>query len=139
MSITFWMPQAPVERVKPYPDEEPDYYEVRVVEPFLEVNMTGGNANAILSLIAPDFVNYEEDPHGTWDQDALTKVRSATIRALNTNLRQRAVAPTEVFSRPNGATVVFHGRDEDYVISRLNTFLRLTKVAMDHGFSVSFG
>lgn len=138
MSITFWMPQAPVERVKPY-EGEPDYYEVRCVEPFVEVNMTAGNANAILGLIDPDSVDREYDPCGTWDQAKLAQVRRRTIAALNSKIRQGAVcAGSDEFGR-GGCRVITMGRTEDYVVKRLENFLALTKVAMDHGFSVSFG
>ena len=138
MSITFWLPQAPVERVKPY-DYEPDYYEVRVVEPFVEVNMTAGNTNAILALIDPESVNYNEDPYGEWDQAALARVRSAAIRALNTEIKQRAYVDPFIRITPGRMKIVTQGRDADYVTRRLENFLALTKVAMEHGFTVCFG
>ena len=138
VSITFWMPQAPVERVKPY-DDEPDYYEVRCVPPFVEVNMTACNANAILALIDPDSVDREGDPCGTWDQAALARVRTATIRALNTRMKERAYVDPFIRMEPLRARMFSGGRDAEYVERRLDNFLALTKVAMEHGFSVSFG
>ncbi len=139
MSITFWMPQAPVERVVPYPDMDPDHTEMRCVEPFVEINMTAGNANAILELIDPDSMNAEEDPYGEWDQAKLAQVRRRTIAALNSKIRQGAVCEgSDDFGR-GGCRVITMGRTEDYVVKRLEDFLALTKVAMDHGFSVSFG
>jgi hypothetical protein len=140
MSITFWMPQAPVQRVQPYPDE-PDYWEVIPADPFVEINMGAGNANAILALIAPDCVDREYDPCGTWDQAKLAQVRSATIRALNTEIQTRALSPTVDIGGPGTGQcrVISFGRDRDYVTQRLENFLALTKVAMEHGFSVSFG
>jgi hypothetical protein len=140
VSITFWMPQAPVERVKPYEDE-PDYYEVRVVPPFVEINMTGGNCNAILQLISPQDLNTEEDPHGMWDMADLARVRSATIRALNTEIKNRAkLDPWVSGGYDTGRFMIVEcGRDAEYVTRRLENFLALTKVAMEHGFPVSFG
>lgn len=138
MSITFWMPQAPVERIVPYSDE-PEYKEVRCVPPFVEINMTAGNANAILELIDPESVNREEDPYGTWEQADLARVRSAVIRALNSKIRQGAICKDATEFGTGGCRMVYIGRTEDYVVKRLENFLELTKVAMDHGFSVSFG
>lgn len=141
MSVTFWIPQAPVERVTPYPDMDPNYHECRVVEPFVEVNMTAGNANAILTLIDSDSVNDEEDPYGEWDQAKLVEVRRRCIAALNTEIRHRAETdPWESGGPGTGQCRVIHcGRTPDYVVRRLENFLALTKVAMDHGFNVVFG
>ena len=139
MSITFWIPQAPVERVTPYPDMDPEYREVRCVEPFVEINMTASNANAILALIDPESVNFGEDPHGEWDRTALARVRTATLYALNSGAKGDAVLPDEEGTGAGGCRVVYYGRDLDYVTRRLENFLALTKVAMDHGFSVTFG
>lgn len=141
MSITFWMDQAPVERVEWDPVDWPGDYEIRPVAPFMEINMTTGNANAILALIDPASVDPYEDPHGTWDMEALARVRSATIRALNTEIKNRAQKdPWESGGPGTGqCRVIECGRSRDYVVQRLEEFLALTKVAMDHGFPVSFG
>lgn len=139
MSITFWIPQAPVERVEPYPVDEPGYFETCVVHPFVEINMTAGNANAILQLISPEDVDTEYDPCGTWDHAKLAKVRSAALRALNSKIRQGAIMEgADEFGR-GGCRMITIGRDIEYVERRLEDFLALTKVAMEHGFSVSFG
>lgn len=139
MSITFWMPQAPVERVTPYPDMEPDYREVRCVEPFVEVNMTASNANAILALIDPGSVNFEEDPYGEWDMSALARIRAAGIKALATSIKQAAYLDPFISQQPGRCKVFSGGRSEEYVNSRLHSFLRLAEVAMEHGFNVVFG
>jgi len=140
MSVTFWMPRAPTQRVAPYSDE-PDFFVNEPVKPFMELNLTAGNANAILQLISPDDVGDEYDPCGTWDQAALARVRTATIRALNTQIDSRALlAPTDTGGPGTGmCRVITGGRSEQYVTKRLEGFLALTKVAMDHGFDVSFG
>ena len=138
MTVTFWMPQAPEERVAPYPSE-PDYFEVRAVEPFLEINMTAGNANAILALIAPEYVNYEEDPHGEWEVGELADIRRRCIVALNTPSAQSAQSGVREEVGSAGCRVTHYGRSQEYVEERLTEFLRLAKVAMEHGFPVSFG
>ena len=138
MSITFWIPRAPVERVRPY-DDEPDYYEVRCVEPFVEVNMTAGNANAILQLISPQDMNALEDPYGEWDQEKLAQVRAACIRALNTKAKEIAYVEPIIDQSPGRCKLFVGGRDSEYVERRLRDFLDLTKAAMDHGFNVVFG
>lgn len=141
MSITFWMPQAPVMRREFDPVNWPGDYEVVPAEPFVEINMTAGNANAILALICPDAVNYEEDPYGEWGMAKLAQVRSAAIRALNTEIKNRAQSdPWEEGGPGTGqCRVITFGRDKDYVVRRLEDFLALTKIAMEHEFSVSFG
>ena len=73
MSVTFWMPDAPTQRVAPYPDE-PDFFVNEPVAPFTEINMATGNACAILALVSPQDLDPEGyDPCGTWDQAALAR------------------------------------------------------------------
>lgn len=139
MSISFWMPQAPVEQVTPYPEDEPDYREVRPAAPFVEFNMTAGNANAILALIDPDSVNVEEDPHGEWDMAALARIRAAAILALNTRRKERAYVDPFIDVSSGRCRLFSGGRDQDYVENRLRDFMRLAEVAMEHGFKVVFG
>lgn len=141
MSVTFWMPQAPVERVEFDPVDWPGDYEIRPVEPFMEINLSASNACAILSLISPQDVDSVYDPCGTWEIADLVRVRTATIKALNTEIKNRAQEDPWESGGPgtDQCRVVSFGRDAAYVTSTLERFLALTKVAMDHGFSVSFG
>lgn len=143
MTVTFWMPQAPVERVEFDAVNWPGEYEIKPVAPFMEINMTAGNTNAILQLISSGDVRWGEDPYGEWGQSDLTRVRRACIAVINGRQEKRAEAylETEVFGGPGtgGARVACFGRDMEYIDRRLNSFLALTKVAMDHGFSVCFG
>lgn len=139
MTISFWMPQAPVERVTPYPDLDPDYREVRCVEPFVEINMTAGNANAILSLIDPASVNFEDDPFGEWDVQKLAEIRAAAIKALNTRKKEAAYVDPFIDQSPGRAKLYMGGRSQEYVEGCLMAFMRLCEVAMEHGFNVVFG
>ncbi len=139
MSVTFWIPQAPVERINPYPDMDPDYREVQCVEPFVEFNMTAGNANAILELIDPASVRYDTDPYGEWDMAALARIRAAAIKALNTSAKEAAYLDPFIDQSPGRCKLFMGGRDESYVESRLKSFLKLAEVAMEHGFNVVFG
>lgn len=139
MSITFWVDGAPTKRVQPYPDE-PDYWITVAADPFTEINMTAGNTNAILALISPEDVNYEEDPHGLWGQAKLAKVRSAILRAINVEkVRRPALADDYTSGGPGQCRIISFGRDDDYVQRRLNDFLSLVTVAMEHNMEVSFG
>lgn len=138
MSVLFWMPQAPVERVTPYPDLDPDYREVRCAEPFVEFSMTAGNANAILALIDPASVRYDTDPYGEWDMAALARIRAAAIKALNTSTKEEAYVDPFIDQSPGRCKVFMGGRDESYVCERLMSFLKLAEVAMEHGFNVVF-
>lgn len=143
MSVTFWMPQAPVERVEFDPVDWPGDYEIRPVAPFMEINMTAGNAYAILELISPEDLHVDEDPCGTWGMDKLAKVRTRVIKLINgrAEVRAQAYLASQEAGGPGTGTcrVLAFGRDMEYIDRRLDNFLALTKVAMDHGFSVSFG
>lgn len=134
MSTTFWIEQAPVERVVPYPEHEPDYTEIRPVEPFFEINLACGNVNAMLELISPEDVRYEDEPYGEWDMAKCAQIRQRAMVALNTRACERGMAPNEAF----GNTYV-RGRSHDYVRDRLERFMRLCEVAMQHGFAINFG
>lgn len=138
MSITFWIPEAPTEKVQPYPDE-PDYFETVPLAPFFEVNMTAGNANAILALVMPEAVNPEEDPYGTWGREELSKVRQAAMIALATRRKEIAYLDPFISQEPGRCKVFSGGRDEEYVTRRLQELMRLAEVAMAHDYTVSFG
>lgn len=139
MSVTFYMPQAPLERVQPYPDEV-DYFEQRPVEPFMEINLANGNVNAMLRLVAPAYVRELECPYGEWDQDELAKVKGQALSALNSAIvLNSATKQTQRSVGERGCKVLEVGRSDDYVERRLLTFVELATVALVHGFNVHFG
>lgn len=127
MSVTFWMPQAPLCRVAPY-DDEPDYLEERPVEPFTEINMANSNAADLLGLLGGyDYTG------GEWDLSELPKVQKRLMVLLNKS-PEKFVA--EDYIEGNFVCV---GRDMDYVTRRLEDMLRLVVVAIKHQFPVVFG
>lgn len=140
MSVTFWIPKAPTQRVQPYPIEEPDWWVNEPVEPFFEINLANANAAAILALIDPGSVGVD-GCYGSWQVADLARVRSATIKALNTEIQNRAQEdPWESGGPGTGqCRIVSGGRSAEYVTRTLERFLALTKVAMDHGFTIQFG
>lgn len=101
--------------------------------------MTASNANAILYLIDPGSVNFEEDPYGEWDMAALAKVRAAAIKALNTRKKEDAYVDPFIYQSPGRAKLYISGRSQEYVEGRLMALMRLCEVAMEHGFNVVFG
>jgi hypothetical protein len=139
MSVTFWIPKAPTQRVQPYADE-PDFFVNEPVAPFFEINLANGNAAAMLSLIDPASVGVD-GCYGSWGAEDLPRVRTATIKALNTEIKNRAQAdPWESGGQGTGqCRIISGGRDAEYVTRTLERFLALTKVAMDHGMTVQFG
>lgn len=143
MSVTFWMPQAPVERVEFDPVDWPGDYEIRAVEPFMEINMTTSNAYAILELISPGDLHVDEDPCGTWEMTDLARIRTRLLKVINgrSEVRAQAYLANQESGGPGSGScrVLIFGRDMEYIDRRLGDFLALTKVAMDHGFSVQFG
>ena len=128
VSITFFIPGAPVELVAPYADD-PEYTEVRPVKPYIDVNMANSNAHAIMKVIAPFTVDFE---YGEWKDDVLDTVIQNTLKALNTN-HERLTTPTVV----DGNFISF-GRDVDYVTRRLRDMLELLTVARRYGHSVCY-
>lgn len=139
MTINFWMPQAPVERVVPYADE-PEYFEVREIDGFEGINITAGNANAILALIDPQSVNPREDPYGEWIAKDFPRIITACLIALNTGRKDQAIKPDhDTGPRDRYCRVISQGRSVDYVQQRLQSFKTLCEVAAQHGFTVNFG
>jgi hypothetical protein len=154
MSVTFFIPQAPVERVKlpcaacdgtgvdsidgrdypcPYCDGVGYDWVVREAAPFFDINMANSNAHAVLAMIVPPQV--ECDPScGEWSGEALDVIYQQTMRVRNTKARKALEVPT--VSEGNWTTM---GRDEDYVTRRLDEFLRLLALAREHGFNVCYG
>lgn len=137
MSVTFWMPQAPVERIQPYKDE-PEYWEIVPALPFTEINLANSNARDLLRVLMPE--KAYPDLCGEWAQEDLVRVRRNAIEALNSR-RVRSGLETKSFSEvgDRGCVVYTCGRDADYVTGRLESFLELTRVAMEHEFPVCFG
>lgn len=133
MSVTFWMPQAPVTRVQPYPEDEPDYWVTEPVAPFTEVNMANGNALAMLDLMLPGLDH--GDMCGQWEGDTLAQVHRNCMRALNSPERRGGALADDV---QEGNFLMF-GRSDDYVTRRLKQMLELVTTAQLHGFYVSFG
>ena len=134
MSVTFSMPDAPTQRVQPYPEDEPDFWVNEPVPPFLEINVANGNAVALMEVLDPgaDWVC------GEWNTSSLIEVRRRILYAMNTKQKDSLVTPT-VEHIGFGPRMVVCGRDEDYVSRRLSQFLDLTKVALEHGFKVTWG
>lgn len=138
MSVTFYCPKAPTTRVQPYVSE-PDYWENRPEAPFIEINMSEGNAWAMLQLIDPDSV-HEDGCYGEWAPRVdLPRIRRAIILALNTAGKDALVKPVEITGGNGQCLVVECGRSPGYVVQRLQQFLALTTAAMDHGYAISFG
>lgn len=129
MSVTFFIPQAPLVKSFPYPDDEPDYVEYVPAAPFIELNMANSNAADVLEKIAP-----WADPYcGTWEESELRRVQRATMLVLN---RDPASLVKESVQEGNFYEC---GRDMDYVTNRLTQMLTLVTVALQHGFRVSYG
>lgn len=130
MSVTFWMPEAPTEKVQPY-DDEPDYWDERPVAPFVEINMANSNAAAIMAVIDPA----GDASCGRWEGEKLQAVFQRTMKALN---REGTVASLTEPDRQEGR-MFYCGRDEDYVTRRLTDMATLLRVAIQHNMAVSYG
>lgn len=120
MSVTFWMPQAPTERVQPYPDE-PEYWEDRPVAPFIEFNLSNSNAAAMMRLLCPAATHDSEiEPCGEFSLEEMARLRQQCILVLNTTRKELEYVDPFIERKPGHATVHHGGRDEDYVTRRLN-------------------
>lgn len=137
MSVTFWMPQAPTEKVTPYPDE-PDYQETRPVAPFTEMNVSNSNAYALMELIDPSLIS-EDGVFGTWEVKDMPEIRQRIIWVLATKAKEAAYVDPFIQQEPGRCKVFHNGRDEEYVSSRLTSLCLMLATAMEHGFSVSIG
>lgn len=137
MSVTFWMPLAPTERVRPHEDE-PEYGEERPVPPFIEINLSQSNAIAILALIDPDRRFDDGDIYGEWDMNDLARIRKNIIWALNTKAKFGLELTGSVEGGDGRCRVINGGRSSIYIEGRLKQFLALAEVAMAHNFPVHF-
>lgn len=128
MSVTFFIPQAPVERIQPFADE-PEWLAVVPVAPFTALNVSNANAAAILGIVAP-----WADPYcGEWKGDMLHTVRKNIMRVLN-GTPDRLECEGEV-----AHNFVSMGRSAEYVHDRLTRLLAVITVAVSNEFSVCYG
>jgi hypothetical protein len=153
VSITFFIPQAPVARVKdecpacdgtgrddwenepcPYCEGRGFDWSVREVAPFFDISLSNMNAHAVLSIIVPPQVPCDYNNGGTWSVEDIRRIYEQTLRVRNTQVRR--VLETTTISEGNWAHM---GRDEGYVIRRLDEFLRLLSLASEHGFTINYG
>ena len=106
MSVTFWCPQAPTEKVKPY-DDEPGYVEGRSLLP--EINLSNSNAAAMSRLLELG------NPAETWGGECLVADLPRALERVNAFL-------TDPVLRQFG---VQPGRDDDYLQRTCSSLQRL--------------
>ena len=129
MSITFFCPDAPTTKIKPYPEEEPDY-EVEVpLEPWIDINMSNGNAHAFLREIDPDNASSSE---GRWDRAKLEEVK-ARLLVLQNDPEELVADPARI------GNIRMCGRDMEYVVRRINDLLTLINLTLEHNYEVCYG
>ena len=161
MSITFWCPDAPIEKYKPYPEEEPDFETTRSLLP--ELNLSNSNALAMLDLMGLRSKDPEQDYCGTVPVAQLPPVierlrrvvgdpveRAAALEPntvngvpqgpadLATLLRQKLGMP-EPRQPGQGMTMYGCGRNDDYVRTRAQVLLQVFEAAQSNGYDVSWG
>jgi hypothetical protein len=149
MSITFWAPDAPRYKVKPYPEEEPDYEEERSELP--EINLSNSNASAILRALG---VTLEPDYCGTWEVEQLPEILARAMKLANIEeLRSPAVSETvqsggelrrgesdgNVVSLTAGCRMISFGRSDEYVRQTALRLVELLRIAKEQSFSVTWG
>ncbi len=134
MSVTFWMPDAPRIKVTRYAGTEDEYEDDEPVGPFIEFNMSNMNAAAMLDLVYPEWKG--EELCGTWRKPELQVVMGNTLRVM---ADRKALAGAVRPSQKLGPNLYMDGIDKDYVLLRLEQFLTLTELALEHGYDVSFG
>lgn len=130
MSVTFWMPQAPKQRVQPFPEDDPDFWSNEPVPPFLDINMANDNARDFLDA----FGMHKADLCGTWKPGTSRRLLIIVNDLLNSDKKALLVEPTI-----HDGNVTYCGRDLDYVIQRLEQFRTLFTLAIEHDFDISYG
>jgi hypothetical protein len=138
MSVTFEMPQAPVERYQPEPIDDPEWFSIRPVAPFTSINLNESNAKALMLKIDPASV-YEDGAYGEWDGEKLNVIYRRIMKLMNSDKQESLYIDPFIDKAPGRCTVYYGGRDADYVARVLPCFLELVNVARQHGFSVLFG
>lgn len=132
MSVTLWMPQAPVVRVEPYPEEEPGYFTTEPMEPFVEVNMSNENFRDFMAVLLP---GRDMDYCGTLSFDDCARLYRNAFTVLNRDNLAKSMIEPEV----RDGNMIYCGRDKEYVDRRLHSLITLCMVARAHRFEVVYG
>jgi hypothetical protein len=132
MSVTLWMPQAPVVRVEPYPEEEPGYFTTEPMEPFVEINMSNTNFRDFMRTLLP---GRDMGDGGVLSFDDCAKLYRNAFAALNRDSLAESLMEPEV----RDGNMIYCGRDKEYVDRRLQQIIHLCMVARAHRFEVVYG
>lgn len=132
MSVTLWMPQAPVVRVEPYPEEEPGYFTTEPMEPFVEVNMSNVNFREFMAVLLP---GRDMDYSGALSFDDCARLYRNAFTVRNRDSLARSLIAPEV----QDGNMLYCGRDVEYVNRRLEQIMDLCMVARANRFEVVYG
>ncbi len=131
MSVTFFIPQAPTTKVQPYEDE-PDFWDEEYISPYFDINMSNCNAGAFLREIDPMAADVLA---GQWDRHKLQAIRRKLLRLINSHKEIQSLCDPAY----QDGNFYYGGRDEYYILTRARAMLALVKLAMDNGYTISFG
>ena len=142
MSITFWCPDAPTQRVPcRYCEAEGkrcDSYcrgfDEESDAP--EVNLSSGHAALQLALLG---IPCDEEPAGRIHANALSELLRTAIRVLASGRTAEAATPGSVERGPNGATIVDLGMSQERLADAQQRLMRLFAYAADRGLDVHYG
>ena len=142
MSVTFWCPTAPTQRVPcRYCEAEGQrcdsycrgYDEVSDAP---EVNLSGGHAALQLALLG---LECEDEPCGRILAGALPGLIQGAMRTLATGQTAAAATPGRLDRGPNGALLVDLGMSEERLVGAQQRLMRLFAYAAERGFDVHYG
>lgn len=132
MSITFSCEGTVYEDYKPYPEDEPDYVSQRPVAPWLEINLSNGNAFDVMRVLRP---GVEPDHCGYWGLDVCAQLLAQATQLLHSGAGGMLLC--EPTTREGNH--FFMGRDADYVKQRLTQFSMLFALAIQKQSPITWG
>lgn len=146
MSITFWAPDAPTTKVKPFPEDEPDYEEV--VSTLPELNVSQANAAGflvLLGLVPDDCGTIEVSDMGPLierltvlanrPEERVALVREAPPPMQSVGWTQEG----NVATLQRGLTLIEGGVSDERVRRYASTLLALLTQARQANYCVSWG
>lgn len=121
MSVTFWCPEAPTQKVTPYPEEDPDFVIDESVLP--EINLSNSNAVRVADLLGLG------DPQERWVGTCAAPELPSVLARVDALLQPQAMLQA----------CAQKGVPPEYLERTLTRMKALFEAAQSHGFAVSWG
>lgn len=132
MSITFSCEGTVYEDYKPEPAEEPEWVSQRPVAPWIELNLSNGNAFDVMRTLRP---GVEPDNCGYWGMEIIPALLARATQLLHSGAGGMLLCEPDAVE----GNVYFCGRSPQYVKQRLTDFSMLFALAIQKQSPITWG